>query len=102
MAGYLQLCRLVGAGHRRAAWRYLGRIWADRPDQRAHAYRGVILAYRGGRILGLPPALRTPEALVWLRGRLRTGAVPVPQSIDAVGLLLPQQWHLACARLRFQ
>ncbi len=101
VSGFVQLAHLLTPDQRRPAWRYLRRLWVERPAALAHIYRNRILAYRGGRVLALPAALGTPEAVAWLRAQLRAGRAPVPQSVVALGRWPAQHWRLACTRLHF-
>gem|GEM_PF-5519172 len=101
VSGFVQLAHLLGPDERRAAWRYLRRLWTARPAVQAHVYRDRVLAYRGGRVLGLPAALRAPETVAWLRAQLRAGRTPVPQSVLALSQMPSQHWSQACDRLRF-
>jgi len=101
VSGFLQLSRLVPPDERKAVWRSLRRVWGSRPAAQAYVFRGSILAYRGGRVLALPLALRAPEPLAWLRAELRAGRVPAPQSVLALAQAPSQNWRQAFARLRF-
>ena len=99
--GFYQLSRLVPAHARKAVWRYLrGRLRCS-GGRAVHLYHDRLLAYRTGRILALPPVLRTPEAVRWLRSELRAGRVPAPHSVTALGPMPAKSLAQARARLRF-
>lgn len=101
VAAFAQLAGLLPPGERRAAWAHLRRLFAARPGLQAHVYRGRLLAYRNGRALALPAALRQPANLAWLRAQLRAGAQPVLQSVQATRGLAPEQWEQAACGVRF-